>query len=66
MQDHILAFMKDSSTVQETVGWPAFNPYGADGGKILEFDKGTPVKTITGDWLDAGCYNLAVPFRVWG
>ncbi|KAL3428953.1 alpha/beta-hydrolase [Aspergillus tetrazonus] len=39
MQDHILAFMKNFSTVQETVGWPAFNPYGADGGKILEFGK---------------------------
>ncbi|KAL4758533.1 Alpha/Beta hydrolase protein [Aspergillus foveolatus] len=66
MQDHILAFMKDSSTVQETVGWPAFNPSSADGGKILEFGRGTPVKTITGDWLDAGCYNSSVPFRIWG
>ncbi|KAL4820013.1 carboxylesterase, type B [Aspergillus spinulosporus] len=66
MQDHILAFMKDSSTVQETVRWPAFDPSSADGGKILEFGKGTPVKTVTGDWLDAGCYNSSVPFCIWG
>jgi carboxylesterase type B len=66
MQDHILAFLKDPSTVHRSVGWTAFDPSSADGGKILEFGKGSPVKTITGDWLDAGCYNTSIPFRIWG
>ncbi|PWY82015.1 alpha/beta-hydrolase [Aspergillus heteromorphus CBS 117.55] len=66
MQDHFLAFLKDPNTVNTTVGWPAFDPEGPNGGEILEFGKGDPVHTITGDWLDGGCYNSSIPFRIWG
>ncbi|OQE67758.1 hypothetical protein PENNAL_c0162G01063 [Penicillium nalgiovense] len=64
----IFGTYQDASGVipQLTVGWTAFDPSSADGGKILEFGKGSPVKTITGDWLDAGCYNTSTPFRIWG
>ena len=66
MQDHLLAFLKDPSTVNVTVGWPAFDADSPGGGKILEFGKGTPVRMVTGDWLDGGCYNPSIPFRIWG
>ncbi|PWY75007.1 alpha/beta-hydrolase [Aspergillus heteromorphus CBS 117.55] len=66
MQDYFLAFLKNSSTVGETVGWPAFLGNSTDGGTILEFGNGTTVGNIPGDWLDAGCYNSSIPFRIWG
>lgn len=65
MQDHILAFLKNPSTVNVTVGWPAFDADSPGGGQILEFGKGTPVRKVTGDWLDGGCYNSSIPFRIW-
>ncbi|CAK38419.1 alpha/beta-hydrolase [Aspergillus phoenicis ATCC 13157] len=66
MQDYLLAFLKDSSTVSETVGWPLYLGNETNGGLILEFGNGTAVRTITGDWLDAGCFNSSIPFRIWG
>ena len=66
MQDYLLAFLKDSSTVSETIGWPVYLGNESNGGLILEFGNETAVRTITGDWLDAGCYNSSIPFRIWG
>jgi carboxylesterase type B len=66
MQDFLLSFLKDSTTVNTTVGWPAFDPNAANGGLIIEFGKGTAVKNITGDWLDAGCSDPSIPFRING
>lgn len=65
MQDFILAFIKDPSTVSSTVGWPAFNASAPSGGLILEFGNGTSVRNITGDFLEAGCWDSAVPFRIY-
>ncbi|KAJ9132161.1 Carboxylesterase family protein [Pleurostoma richardsiae] len=66
MQDSILAFLKDSSTVSTTVGWPAFDASSADGGLILEFGNGVAVKNVTGDYIDGGCYNSTIGFRLNG
>ncbi|KAJ5666820.1 hypothetical protein N7462_011229 [Penicillium macrosclerotiorum] len=66
MQDFILAFLKDSSAVNSTVGWPVFDPDAVNGGLVIEFGNGTAVRNITADWLDAGCYNSSVPFRING
>ncbi|PYH95647.1 carboxylesterase, type B [Aspergillus ellipticus CBS 707.79] len=66
MQDHFLAFLKDPNTVNTTVGWPVFDAEGPNGGALLEFGKGDPVHRVTGDWLDGGCYNASIPFRIWG
>ncbi|GKZ64176.1 hypothetical protein AnigIFM50267_003637 [Aspergillus niger] len=65
MQNFILAFIKDPSTVSSTVGWPAFNASAPSGGLILEFGNGTSVRNITGDFLEAGCWDSAVPFRIY-
>ncbi|GAT22659.1 para-nitrobenzyl esterase [Aspergillus luchuensis] len=65
MQDHILAFLKDPSTVSSTVGWPAFNATAPSGGLILEFGNRTTVKNITGDFLEAGCWDSSVPFPIY-
>ncbi|KAJ5274040.1 alpha/beta-hydrolase [Penicillium angulare] len=65
MQDFFLAYMKNSSTFS-TLGWPAFNASASDGGIVLEFGNGTTVKNITGGWLDAGCHNSSIPFRIDG
>lgn len=65
MQDFILAFLKDSSTVSSTVGWPAFDATTQHGGLILEFGNQTTVKNITGDFLEAGCWNSSIPFRIY-
>ena len=66
MQDFLLAFLKDSSSISGTVGWPAYFGNQSNGGLILEFGNGTTVRNITGDWLDAGCSNSSIPFRIWG
>lgn len=66
MQDFFLAFLKDTSTVSTTVGWPAFNSNRPHGGLILEFGNGTTVRNITSDWLDAGCTDPSIPFRING
>lgn len=66
MQDYLLAFIKDPSAVSQTVGWPLFNPTRPDGGLIVEFGKDVPAKNITGRYLDGGCYDPSIPFRVDG
>ncbi|KAL4733148.1 Alpha/Beta hydrolase protein [Aspergillus similis] len=65
MQDFFLAFLKDSSSVSSVVGWPAFNATAPSGGLILEFGNRTTVRNITGDFLDAGCWDSAVPFPIY-
>ncbi|KAE8329705.1 alpha/beta-hydrolase [Aspergillus sergii] len=65
MQDFILAFLKDSSTVSSVVGWPKFDHTAANGGLILEFGNRTTVKNITGDFLEAGCWNSSLPFPIY-
>ncbi|GKZ29543.1 hypothetical protein AbraIFM66950_005380 [Aspergillus brasiliensis] len=65
MQDYFLAFLKDPSTVSSVVGWPAFNASAPSGGLILEFGNRTTVRNITGDFLEAGCWDSAVPFPIW-
>ncbi|KAJ5925762.1 hypothetical protein N7454_007272 [Penicillium verhagenii] len=64
MQDYILAFLKDPSTVGSTVGWPPFNANAPHGGLILEFGNHTSVKNITGEFLEAGCWNSSIPFPI--
>lgn len=66
MQDYLLAFIKDSSTVSQTIGWPLFDPTGPDGGLIIEFGKYVPARNITGRYLDGGCFDPSIPFRVDG
>lgn len=65
MQDYILAFIKDSSTVGSTVGWPVFDANATNGGLILEFGNETTVRNITGDLLEAGCWNSSIPFLIY-
>lgn len=65
MQDHILAFLKNPATVGSTVGWPAFHADAPNGGLILEFGNQTTVKNITGDFLEAGCWNSSIPFPIY-
>ncbi|KAI2791820.1 hypothetical protein POX_c04699 [Penicillium oxalicum] len=66
MQDYLLAFIRNPSTVSETVGWPRFDPSDPDGGLVVEFGKQVAARNITGMYLDGGCYNTSVPFRVDG
>jgi carboxylesterase type B len=65
MQDFILAFLKDSSRVSSTVGWPAFDAGAAHGGLILEFGNQTAVKNITGEFLEAGCWDSSAAFPIY-
>ncbi|KAJ6018316.1 hypothetical protein N7451_001695 [Penicillium sp. IBT 35674x] len=65
MQDYILAFLKDSSTVSSAVGWPAFHAGAPHGGLVLEFGNQTTVKNITGEFLEAGCWNSSIPFPIY-
>jgi hypothetical protein len=57
MQDYILMFMKGSSTVSNTVGWPAFELVCL----ILEFGNQKAVKICTGDFLE-GVLELVYSF----
>lgn len=66
MQDFLLAYLKDVSTLTETVGWPAFNANASDGGTILLFGNQTAVRNATGDWIDGGCYNSSVSMVIDG
>lgn len=66
MQDFLLAFLKDSNTVNTTVGWPAFDPEAPNGGFIIEFGNGTAARNVTANWLDAGCSDTSIPFRIDG
>ncbi|KAL4896935.1 Alpha/Beta hydrolase protein [Aspergillus ambiguus] len=66
MQDYILAFLKDPSTVHLTAGWPLFDPNAPNGGLIVEFGKDTAVRNITGNYLDGACYNSSSPIRLSG
>lgn len=65
MQDYFLAFLKDSSTVSSTVGWPAFDASAPHGGLVLEFGNQTNVKNITGEFLEAGCWKPSIPFPIY-
>ncbi|KAJ5734140.1 alpha/beta-hydrolase [Penicillium malachiteum] len=65
MQDFILAFLKDPASVSG-LGWDLFDPHDANGGQILEFGKGNPVHNITGDYLDAPCWNSSLKGRING
>ncbi|KAL4919257.1 Alpha/Beta hydrolase protein [Aspergillus aurantiobrunneus] len=66
MQDFFLAFLKDPATVTQKVGWPLSNPEALNGGWIVEFGNGVPVRNITGRYLDRGCYNSSLPMRISG
>lgn len=67
MQDHILAFLKNASSVSDTVGWPLFDPNGTDHGLIVEFGwNDTTARNITGDYLDGGCWNSSQWFPIHG
>ncbi|KAJ5278774.1 hypothetical protein N7478_004146 [Penicillium angulare] len=65
MQDYILAFLKDSSRVSSSVGWPVFHASEPNGGLILEFGNQTTVRNITGDFLEAGCWNSSITFPIY-
>ncbi|KAJ5453820.1 uncharacterized protein N7458_004776 [Penicillium daleae] len=64
MQDYLLAFIKNPSTISQMVGWPLFDPTEPDGGLIIEFGKDVPAKNISGRYVDGGCYHPSIPFRV--
>ncbi|KAL3479825.1 Alpha/Beta hydrolase protein [Aspergillus californicus] len=66
MQYYFLAFLAGDLTGKNGVQWPVFNPDGPSGGEVLEFGKDVAVRTVSGDWLDGGCYNSSIPFRVLG
>ena len=66
MQDIFLDFLKNTSTFSQAANWPAFNASKPNGGDIMEFGNGTTRKIVAGDWLDAGCYNSSIPFRIDG
>lgn len=66
MQDFILAFLKNSSSLPTTLGWVPFDASDPDGGLIVEFGHNLPVQNITGDYVDGGCYNSSIPFPIWG
>jgi carboxylesterase type B len=65
MQDYFLAFLKDASTVSHTVGWPAFNASESHGGTIVEFGNRTTVRNVTGDFIEAGCWDTSIPFQIY-
>ena len=65
MQDYILSFTKDPNSLP-SLGWPVFDSADSNGGMILEFGKDVAVKNITGDYLDAVCYNTSEAARIWG
>jgi hypothetical protein len=65
MQDYILAFIKDPNSLPG-LGWPAFDSEEAKGGTIIQFGKDVAVKNVTGDYLDAVCYNASETARIWG
>lgn len=62
MQDAILAFVNDPQTASSVAGWPLFNPNGTDGGAILEFGFGVPVRNVSGDYVEAACWNSSATF----
>lgn len=64
MQKYILAFLKDAETVGSSVGWPAFNAQGPEGGVIVEFGNQTAVRNVTGDFIEAGCWDSSIPFPI--
>ncbi|KAH7110946.1 Alpha/Beta hydrolase protein [Dactylonectria macrodidyma] len=65
MQDYFLAFLKGGANVTSSVGWPAFQWKEKNGGYIVEFGRnGSLARNITGDYLDASCCNMAIPFPI--
>ncbi|KAM6518967.1 hypothetical protein FALCPG4_012629 [Fusarium falciforme] len=65
MQDYFLAFLKSGTDMVYTVDWPTFNSQGKHGGYIVEFGSdGAPARRITGNYLDASCYNSWIVFPI--
>ncbi|WKT45387.1 Alpha/Beta hydrolase fold [Fusarium oxysporum f. sp. vasinfectum] len=65
MQDYFVAFLKEGANVTSSVAWPDFQHQGKNNGSIIEFGaRGSPARNITGDYLDASCYNASVPFPI--
>ncbi|KAK6209440.1 hypothetical protein LQW54_006293 [Pestalotiopsis sp. IQ-011] len=66
MQDFLLAFARDAASVSETRGWPRFDANVTDGGQILEFGNGVPVKNVTGDYVDWSCWDASATNPYYG
>ncbi|CAK7200912.1 hypothetical protein SEUCBS139899_003612 [Sporothrix eucalyptigena] len=66
MQDYFLAFVKNPSTVNTTVGWPKFDSTAANGGQIVEFGKDVPAQLVTGDYIEGSCWNSSIPYPLHG
>ncbi|KAJ4201358.1 hypothetical protein NW759_015675 [Fusarium solani] len=65
MQDYFLAFLKSGADMVYAVDWPTFNSQGKHGGCIVEFGSdGAPARRITGNYLDASCYNCSIVFPI--
>jgi carboxylesterase type B len=65
MQDYFLAFLKSGADMVYAVDWPTFNSQGKHGGYIVEFGSdGAPARRITGNYLDASCYNCSIVFPI--
>ncbi|KAJ5722124.1 hypothetical protein N7488_000159 [Penicillium malachiteum] len=62
MQDHLLAFLKDPETFSSVASWPLFNPNGTDGGSMLEFGNNVAVQKVSGDYVEAACWNTSATF----
>lgn len=65
MQDYLLAFLKDAATIGSVVGWPAFEADALGGGVIVEFGNRTAVRNVTGDFVEAGCWDSTMPFPIY-
>lgn len=66
MQDFLLSFTKDAAEVSATAGWPRFDANATDGGQILEFGNGVPVKNVTGDYVDGSCWDASATYPYYG
>jgi hypothetical protein len=65
IQDYFVAFLKEGANMTSSVGWPVFQHQGKNNGSIIEFGtRGSPPRNITGDYLDASCYDPSVPFPI--
>ncbi|KAH8657942.1 Alpha/Beta hydrolase protein [Xylariales sp. PMI_506] len=66
IQDYLLAFVKDPSTVSSTVGWPKFDANATNGGAIVEFGKDVAVQNVTGNYVDGSCWNTSAVYPFFG
>ncbi|EHA18641.1 hypothetical protein CBS76997_1524 [Aspergillus niger] len=58
MQDYLLAFMRDPENGLERMGWPAFEPFGENGGVIKRFGAdGRPEQNVTGLDVQGACWG---------